>query len=47
MAPTTEQLKSRSLLEARLHLRQLRACVVASIDIFKRLDGIEPKGAGA
>jgi hypothetical protein len=47
---------SRSLAEAawrgdrptvEVHLRQLRACVVASIDIFKRLDGIEPKGAGA
>jgi hypothetical protein len=44
---------SRSLTEAawrgdqstvEVHLRQLRACVVASIDIFKQLDGVEAKG---
>jgi hypothetical protein len=47
---------SRSLTEAawrgdrstvEVHLRQLRACILASIDIFKRLDGVEAKGAGA
>ena len=47
---------SRSLTEAawrgdqstvEVHLRQLRACVVASIDFFKRLDGIEAKGGVA
>ena len=35
----------RSTVEA--HLRQLRACIVASIDIFRRLDGSETKGGGA
>jgi hypothetical protein len=44
---------SRSLTEAawrgdrstvEVHLRQLRACVVASIDIFKQFDGVEAKG---
>jgi hypothetical protein len=29
------------------HLRQLRACVVAAIDVFKMLDGIGMKGGGA
>lgn len=29
------------------HLRQLRACVIAGIDMFKMLDGIEAKGGGA
>jgi hypothetical protein len=29
------------------HLRQLRACVVAGIDIFKTLDGIGAKGGGS
>jgi hypothetical protein len=29
------------------HLRQLRACVVAAIDVFKMLNGVEKKGAGA
>jgi hypothetical protein len=47
---------SRSLTEAawrgdrstvEVHLRQLRDCVVAGIDIFKRLDGVEAKGGGA
>ena len=47
---------SRSLTEAawrgdqstvEVHLRQLRACVVASIDFFKHLDGIEAKGGVA
>jgi hypothetical protein len=47
---------SRSLTEAawrgdrstvEVHLRQLRACVVASIDIFKQLDDVEAKGGGA
>ena len=44
---------SRSLAEAawrgdqstvEVHLRQLRACVVASIGIFRQLDGVEAKG---
>ena len=44
---------SRSLTEAawrcdqstvEVHLRQLRACVVASIGIFRQLDGVEAKG---
>ena len=44
---------SRSLTEAawrgdqstvEVHLRQLRACVVTSIGIFKQLDGVEAKG---
>jgi hypothetical protein len=47
---------SRSLAEAawrgdrstvEVHLRQLRACIVASIGIFKQLDGVEAKGGGA
>ena len=47
---------SRSLTEAawrgdrptvEVHLRQLRACVVTSIDIFKQLDVVEAKGGGA
>jgi hypothetical protein len=47
---------SRSLTEAawrgdrstvEVHLRQLRACIVASIGIFKQLDGVEAKGGGA
>jgi hypothetical protein len=47
---------SRSLTEAawrgdrstvEVHLRQLRACVLAGIDIFKQLDGVEAKGGGA
>jgi hypothetical protein len=47
---------SRSLTEAawrgdrstvEVHLRQLRACVVASIGIFKQLDDVEAKGGGA
>jgi hypothetical protein len=29
------------------HLRQLRACVIACIDIFKMLDGVEAKGGGS
>jgi hypothetical protein len=45
---------SRSLTEAawrgdrstvEVHLRQLRACVVAAIDIFKQLDGAEEPAA--
>jgi hypothetical protein len=44
---------SRSLTEAawrgdrstvEVHLRQLRACVLAAIDIFKQIDAVEPKG---
>jgi hypothetical protein len=35
----------RSTVEA--HLRQLRACVIASIGIFKELNGVEAKGGGA
>jgi hypothetical protein len=44
---------SRSLTEAawrgdqstvEVHIRQLRACVVASIGIFKQLDGVEAQG---
>ena len=44
---------SRSLTEAawrgdqstvEVHLRQLRACVMTSIGIFKQLDGVEAKG---
>ena len=44
---------SRSLAEAawrgdqstvEVHLRQLRACVVASIGIFRQFDGVEAKG---
>lgn len=27
-----------------VHLRQLRACVITSIGIFKQLDGVEEKG---
>jgi hypothetical protein len=47
---------SRSLTEAawrgdrstvEVHLRQLRACVLAGIDIFKQLDGVEARGGGA
>ena len=47
---------SRSLAEAawrgdrstvEVHLRQLRACIVTSIGIFKQLDRIEAKGGGA
>jgi hypothetical protein len=47
---------SRSLAEAawrgdrptvEVHLRQLRACVVASIGIFKELNRVEAKGGGA
>jgi hypothetical protein len=47
---------SRSLTEAawrgdrptvEVHLRQLRACVVTSIGIFKQLDVVEAKGGGA
>jgi hypothetical protein len=47
---------SRSLVEAawrgdqttvEVHLRQLRACIVTSIGIFKQLDGVEAKGRGA
>jgi hypothetical protein len=47
---------SRSLTEAawrgdrstvEVHLRQLRACVIAAIDVFKRLDATEAKGGGA
>jgi hypothetical protein len=47
---------SRSLTEAawrgdrstvEVHLRQLRACIVAIIGIFKQLDGVEAKGGGA
>lgn len=47
---------SRSLTEAawrgdqstvEVHLRQLRACVVAGIGMFKELDAVEAKGAGA
>jgi len=47
---------SRSLAEAawrgdrstvEVHLRQLRACIVASIGIFKQLDGVDAKGGGA
>ncbi len=47
---------SRSLAEAawrgdrstvEVHLRQLRACILASIGIFKQLDGVEAKGGGA
>jgi hypothetical protein len=47
---------SRSLAEAawrgdrstvEVHLRQLRACIVTSIGIFKQLDGVEAKGGGA
>lgn len=47
---------SRSLAEAAwrgdqttvgVHLRQLRACIVTSIGIFKQLDDIEAKGGGA
>ena len=30
-----------------VHLRQLRACTVALIGIFKQLDGVEAKGGGA
>jgi hypothetical protein len=29
------------------HLRQLRACVIACIDIFKTLDGVKKKGGGS
>ncbi len=29
------------------HLRQLRACVLTGIDIFKMLDGVEVKGGRA
>jgi hypothetical protein len=29
------------------HLRQLRACVLAGIDMFKMLDGTEAKGGGS
>jgi hypothetical protein len=47
---------SRSLTEAtwrgdrstvEVHLRQLRACIVAIIGIFKQLDGVEAKGGDA
>jgi hypothetical protein len=47
---------SRSLAEAawrgdrstvEVHLRQLRSCVVTSIDIFKQLGAVEAKGGGA
>jgi hypothetical protein len=47
---------SRSLVEAawradsatvETHLRQLRACVVAAIDVFKMPNGVEKKGGGA
>jgi hypothetical protein len=30
-----------------VHLRQLRACIVAAIDVFKQLDGVEAKGGVA
>jgi hypothetical protein len=29
------------------HLRQLRTCVVAGIDLFKMLDGVGAKGGGS
>jgi hypothetical protein len=29
------------------HLRQLRACVIGAIDVFKMLNGVETKGSGA
>jgi hypothetical protein len=35
----------RSTVEA--HLRQLRACLVAAIHVFKQLDATEAKGGGA
>jgi hypothetical protein len=47
---------SRSLTEAawrgdqstvEVHLRQLRACVVAAIDVFRRLDAVAEKGGCA
>ena len=34
-------------LSVEVHLRQLRACVVVSIDFFKRLEGLVAKGGRA
>ena len=34
-------------LTVEVHLRQLRTCVLAGIDIFKMLNGIAAKGGGS